>query len=255
MTWWFAARMRDDRTEHLARREPAMHQDQRPAGPVGLVVKVKPVDIGVFAGAHGLTGPVECRHCGPPRVSSLSITIPIRPGGVAELIGRELRPVQERQTGRSGRRSCHLGRGRLDASATSDDVVDQVADCLRDRPTEAEEHQIAGQIDRRGNDEVRLVLSPEIHPRRRSPRRSDELSDHPSRDRGNGRPRGIGSSISTLADGPRPTALDQDHPGKPRPDDRSDDEERKHPVEAGCTGRIGRSVRRSRRELRARTRS
>ena len=40
-----------DRPEHLARPEPAVQQDQRPPGPVGLVVEVDAVDLGVLAGA------------------------------------------------------------------------------------------------------------------------------------------------------------------------------------------------------------
>ena len=41
----------EDRPEHLARHEPAVQQDQRPPGPVGLVVEVDAVDLGVLAGA------------------------------------------------------------------------------------------------------------------------------------------------------------------------------------------------------------
>ena len=41
-----------DRPEHLARAEPAVEQDQRPAAAVRLVVEVDAVDVGVLAGAR-----------------------------------------------------------------------------------------------------------------------------------------------------------------------------------------------------------
>ena len=50
-----------DRPEHLARAEPAVQQDQRPAGAVALVVEVDAVDVGVLAGA-GRLSVVAGRH-------------------------------------------------------------------------------------------------------------------------------------------------------------------------------------------------
>ena len=42
---------RQQRPEHLARPEPAVEEDERPPGAVGLVVEVDAVDVGVLAGA------------------------------------------------------------------------------------------------------------------------------------------------------------------------------------------------------------
>ena len=66
MTWWCAANVGQDRSEHLARAEPAVQQDHRPPAPVGLVVEVEAIDIGVLAGACGLGFPGGGHGC-PPR--------------------------------------------------------------------------------------------------------------------------------------------------------------------------------------------
>ena len=51
----------EDRPEHLARAEPAVQQDQRPPGPVGLAVEIDAVDLGVCTRALRLA----CGHRRP----------------------------------------------------------------------------------------------------------------------------------------------------------------------------------------------
>ena len=60
---------REDRPEHLARAEPAVEQDQRPPGPVGLVVEVDAVDLGVSAGPVRIGRPVR-GHPSSPRINA-----------------------------------------------------------------------------------------------------------------------------------------------------------------------------------------
>ena len=55
----------EDGLEHLARAEPPVKQDQRPPGPMALVVEVHAVDLGVCARALRLGCPV-CGHRRPP---------------------------------------------------------------------------------------------------------------------------------------------------------------------------------------------
>jgi hypothetical protein len=57
------------RPEHLARPEPAVQQDHRPPGPVGLEVEVDAVDLGVLAVAVRLSCPIAGRHGAAPHVS------------------------------------------------------------------------------------------------------------------------------------------------------------------------------------------
>ena len=52
------------RPEHLAREEPAVEQDHRPAAAVHLVVEVDAVDVGVLAGAPGFGRPFRRGHWG-----------------------------------------------------------------------------------------------------------------------------------------------------------------------------------------------
>jgi hypothetical protein len=55
----------DDRFEHLARAEPAVEQDDWWPGPVGLVVELDAIDVGVLAGGLG-PGCFARRHRCPP---------------------------------------------------------------------------------------------------------------------------------------------------------------------------------------------
>ena len=59
---------RQQRPEHLTRSEPAMEQDDRPAGAVRLVIEVNPVDVGILPGALGLDRLIDGRHGGDPPV-------------------------------------------------------------------------------------------------------------------------------------------------------------------------------------------
>jgi hypothetical protein len=56
------------RPEHLARAEPAVQQEHRPPGPMGLEVEVDAVDLGVLAVAVRLGCPITGRHGAAPHV-------------------------------------------------------------------------------------------------------------------------------------------------------------------------------------------
>jgi hypothetical protein len=72
-----------DRPEHLARPEPAVQQDHRPARAVRLEVEVDVVDIGVLSGALGVCCPIGGGHGAAPRVLAgvlLPVQTPLAPG-------------------------------------------------------------------------------------------------------------------------------------------------------------------------------
>jgi hypothetical protein len=46
-----------DSPKHLARPQSAMEQDERPPAPMSLEIEVDAVDLGVLAGALGVSGP------------------------------------------------------------------------------------------------------------------------------------------------------------------------------------------------------
>src|SRR5205809_466704 len=54
-----------NRPEHLARSKPTVQQDQRASGPVGLVVEVDAVDLGVLAAALDGGSPIGLHACTP----------------------------------------------------------------------------------------------------------------------------------------------------------------------------------------------
>ncbi len=72
------------RPEHLARHESAVQQDHRSPGPVGLVVEVDAVDLGVLADALRLGRPVGGHLL--LLASSLVVGMLMRPGSPAKLI-------------------------------------------------------------------------------------------------------------------------------------------------------------------------
>jgi hypothetical protein len=64
-----------DGPEHLARPEPAVQQDHRPPGPMGLEVEVEAVDLGVLAGAVRLGCPIAGRHGAAPHVLAVAVML------------------------------------------------------------------------------------------------------------------------------------------------------------------------------------
>src|SRR5690348_2503841 len=57
-----------DRPEHLARPEPAVQQDHRPASSVRFEVEANAVDLGVLSSAGRTGGPIDGGHGAAPRV-------------------------------------------------------------------------------------------------------------------------------------------------------------------------------------------
>ena len=154
---------RQHRPEHLARPEPAVEQDQRPAGAVGLVVEVDAVDVGVLPGALRLRS--SNRWCGhgvllgwwrggsvpirPRETGKLIASLELAPGGRSRWSwGRrrdaptprvdsdeDPRPTHRRHSGRATRRRVRavvvgdrLPRRDRDVVARPDDHADHRAD-------------------------------------------------------------------------------------------------------------------------------
>ena len=99
--------------EHLARPEPAVEQDERPATAVDLVVQVDAVDVGVGAGALGLGGPfghghVEILRVGRPLDDTPVISPSAPPAGCRRGGRTRTRPAARAGGGRrpSGGRWC-----------------------------------------------------------------------------------------------------------------------------------------------------
>src|SRR5207248_10953608 len=85
-----------NRPEHLARPKPPVQQDQRAPGPVGFVVEVDAVDLGVLAGALHVSRPVGL-HGGAPLSSMVTACRISRLRPCLEFIGRRSCVVDGRE--------------------------------------------------------------------------------------------------------------------------------------------------------------